>query len=68
MNQKSDQNTVSEIKITLLQNGNVTVDGPIKNFPLFRHMMNAAERAVLDGMAHEVAKKNNMIVKPAFMI
>ena len=64
----SGENVISEIKIILRQNGKIDVDGPLNNFPLFIHMMNAAERSVLDRMIQLTKQQANPLIKPLGMI
>lgn len=65
----SGDNVVSEIKIVLKQDGSISVDGPINNFLLFRHMMNKAEWEVLDKFAEKIfEKENSRIIKPGMKI
>lgn len=52
--------------ITLYQNGGVSVNGLLDNFIVFRDVMNAAERAVIDRMvkAGQERQAQNRIVIP----
>jgi len=55
-----EQNIACKIEIILYDNGGIFVVGPVENFMLFRDMMNAAERIVLQKIAQDF--RNSLIV------
>lgn len=53
---------VAEFTVRMFSNGAVNIHGPIDNFFLFRSVMNAAERAVLDHIQKKAMQQPNIIV------
>jgi len=45
-----------------MKDGSINVAGPIKNFMLFRDIMNAAERAVLTKLADKQINEKRIVV------
>ena len=70
---KHEKKIVFKVTIEAYDNGSVTVNGPMDNFPGMIDVLNSAERAVIDRLASKIKQKSNIVMpdlapRPGFRI